>query len=391
MNQPSLPDALTIYYQRTRGKIDFCNGMSLNTLALAMWEESGFCSMDGSVLSKVLSGKRLFTPQQLNSFCNVLNITGSDREYLFYCLHRDYCRRNGIVLAEPFVAAVGTHAFIDALMQQAEALLWSGKWRDLYELSSLLESYLREHLRTVYQHNPEDPLVTTYHKAVCLRARSLLSIAPQATVRHEMRAVIAALRRYPNKAFAHLTPNYIASFEASAHRVLGLFPSPLNASFNRQRAIKSRQCAIYAMQALPPTDVEYLASLRNVADSSIALNERGAFLDAARLAEQVLLKQPTEHFLGAMNIAATVAKGLAVFNAGEPLLLKERVQKHFGKTLASSRIFELSELKTELETHVALRSAKTRQIEQKIQRALTLAQEESVRYTGVILQLSEQL
>ena len=58
-----LSGALTNYLTRNKGKIVFRKGLSLNGLALAMWEQSNACGIDPSILSKVLCGKRLFTPR----------------------------------------------------------------------------------------------------------------------------------------------------------------------------------------------------------------------------------------------------------------------------------------------------------------------------------------
>jgi len=387
----NLAGALANYSQRNKGKVIFRTGLSLNKLALAMWEQSEFCGIDASILSKVLSGKRLFTPLQLNVFCKVLNIKHGDREYLFYCLHKDQYLKNGIVPNTPFVPSSGTHLFIKTLMHQADSLFRAGKWKDLYDLSGIMRSYLYEYVSTMYPHTPEDPLITTYQKVLYLRARSMTSIAPQDTIMKETRAVIRALRHYPNKTFAHLTPGYVASLEAYAYRVLGLFPTPRNATFDPKTAAMSRRCAAKALEVLPPTDFEYVGSLRNVIDSSIALGERDAFLYYSKIAKRIVSIQPKANFLNAMQLAVTVGKGMAVFKIGDPFVLKEKTEKYFNRTLAGTKIFELSILKTELEIYIALGSTKDSLIKQKIQRALTLADEESPRFRVAIIRLAEQL
>jgi len=356
-----------------------------------MWESCGSCGMDASILSKVLNGKRLFTPQQLNVFCDVLHIRSSDREYLLHCLHKDQHQKNGVDLSTPFILSSGTHTFLEGLMRQADSLFWAGKSKDLYNLSGTMESYLQEYASTIYQHNPEDPLIALYQKIVYLRARSMISIAPQDCVMKETKAIISALRRYPHKDFSHLTPSYAASLEASAYRVLGLFPTPYNATFDPKAADMSRRHAAQAMEGLPPTDMEYLRSLRNVIDSSIVLGEQKVFLEYLKVAKQRVLMQPAANFLGAMHLATTVGKGMAVFKVGDPFALRDRLEKRFNRKLNGMKVYELSDLKTEMEIHVALKSTKDIHLEQKIHRALTLADEESPRYRDVIIRLAQQL
>ncbi len=60
--------SLKKYYSRQKNKIIFSNKMSLNKLALAMWERLNYQGIDASVLSRVINGQRLFTLKQLEVF-----------------------------------------------------------------------------------------------------------------------------------------------------------------------------------------------------------------------------------------------------------------------------------------------------------------------------------
>lgn len=77
------------YYHKEGNRIVFQNGMSLNQLAMAMWEGLGFKSVDPSVVSRVINGKRLFTPAQLRIFCQILDIPQDKRNLLFSALSDD--------------------------------------------------------------------------------------------------------------------------------------------------------------------------------------------------------------------------------------------------------------------------------------------------------------
>lgn len=167
-----LAEALGSYCTRSSGKIIFRGNLTLNKLALVIWEESSTCGLDASILSKVINGKRLFTPRQLSIFCKVLNIKNRDREFLFYCLHKDQSIKSGVVFDTPFIPSSGTYRFIEALMHKLDDLFTRGKWRDVYHLSSILEAYLHEYFCGIYPNNPEDALVATYQKTLYLQTKA---------------------------------------------------------------------------------------------------------------------------------------------------------------------------------------------------------------------------
>ncbi len=382
--------ALTNYSKRSGGKIVFCNGFSLNKLALAMWERAPSCGIDASILSKVVNGKRAFTPQQLSVFCQALNINHADREYLFYCLYKDQCLKRGVEVGIPFVASAGTQVLIEGLMQQADSLFEAGKWKDVYNLSDMMRAYLQAHTAVTYQHSPDDPLIAAYQKVMYLYAKSVIVTTSPDTIARKMRATAVAFKQYPNTASAPLIPGYIASFKAAAYRVLGVYPTANNLCFNPRTAALSGAYAAQAITTLPPTHLEYLYALRYATDSAIDLRQQDLFLDYTKIAKQVLFR-PDAHPLGCLQLAATIGKGMAVFRLGDPFALKEKVERYFDRTFAGAKFLEISDLKTELEIYIALKSKKDRYIEQKIQRALTLADEESVRYRAIITRLAEQL
>jgi hypothetical protein len=67
-------------------------------MALRLWEELGNKNMDVSTLSRVITGHRLFTFDQVQAFCQVLNLSDSDRHRLKYALTKDLAIRYGLDL-----------------------------------------------------------------------------------------------------------------------------------------------------------------------------------------------------------------------------------------------------------------------------------------------------
>lgn len=86
------------YYTRKGSRIVFLNGMTLNQLSLEMWERLDFKDVDASVVSRVLSGERLFTPRQLEVFCSLLKLPKSRENLLMESLSLDLLRRFGFDL-----------------------------------------------------------------------------------------------------------------------------------------------------------------------------------------------------------------------------------------------------------------------------------------------------
>ena len=73
-NPSHLSKALQKYYLQKGNRIIFQNKMTLNQLAITMWERLGFKEIDASVLSRVINGERLFTIKQLEVFCEIVKI-----------------------------------------------------------------------------------------------------------------------------------------------------------------------------------------------------------------------------------------------------------------------------------------------------------------------------
>lgn len=98
MKTTFLSEALQDFYERKGGRIFFQNGMSLNQLALEMWERLEYQGVDPSVISRVLKGERLFTPRQLKVFISVLKIPYPQKKSLSELLLKDVASRFGFAI-----------------------------------------------------------------------------------------------------------------------------------------------------------------------------------------------------------------------------------------------------------------------------------------------------
>lgn len=96
MPSSHLKKALQSFYKREKNRLVFPNNMSLNQLAFEMWERLGYHEIDASVISRVLHGERLFSPKQLEVFCDVIGTTEEERNKLRDALLGDYYTKHGI-------------------------------------------------------------------------------------------------------------------------------------------------------------------------------------------------------------------------------------------------------------------------------------------------------
>jgi len=140
------------YYHRDGNKIIFCNLMTLSELALAMWEKLGNQEIDGSVLSRVLHGKRLFSRKQLVIFCKILALSELDSQLLkqlltqeiltrydmgFSLIRTTECKTNGLIEQLPtniyFTAAISRKAEFGKYYQQIIEALKSENHQVVHE------------------------------------------------------------------------------------------------------------------------------------------------------------------------------------------------------------------------------------------------------------------
>lgn len=90
------------YYFKKGNRLIFTNGMTLNKLAIEMWENLNESGIDSSVISRVIKGDRLFSFRQLGVFCTLLKIRQRERNALFECLNRDILINKGVYVDKHF-------------------------------------------------------------------------------------------------------------------------------------------------------------------------------------------------------------------------------------------------------------------------------------------------
>lgn len=132
-----LSEALRQYYHHVSNRIFFKDGVTLNQLAILMWEKLGYREIDASVLSRVINGVRLFTKRQLSVFCKIMNLKYDEIAVLQNALIKDVLARSGNQsIISPFFSSE------KEIINIVASLIKSGKPTYAIELASFFENYV---------------------------------------------------------------------------------------------------------------------------------------------------------------------------------------------------------------------------------------------------------
>lgn len=168
MPMTHLSKALKKYYSKEGNKLVFRNNLSLNQLALEMWERLGYQGIDASVLSRVINGERLFTLDQLNIFCDVLRLNNLRESELMAALEVDYINRFGL---KNFRVKQSNPDLIDVLSKQLKRLKYTREkghftfamdWSA--DMESLLSKLIRKESKRIYRERLLDLLGETLYE-----------------------------------------------------------------------------------------------------------------------------------------------------------------------------------------------------------------------------------
>jgi len=134
-----LSDALRPYYNYRSNRIIFKSGLTLNQLAFLMWEKLGYREIDASVISRVISGSRLFTRRQLFLFCRLLHLSYIEKGRLKQTLVKDLLTRSGNSTRDAFFPVSEQHA-----VKIVHSLTSGGNPHYAIELASLFEDLITQ-------------------------------------------------------------------------------------------------------------------------------------------------------------------------------------------------------------------------------------------------------
>ncbi|MBI2051494.1 hypothetical protein HYT33_01900 [Candidatus Roizmanbacteria bacterium] len=384
-----LKEALKKFYVRLGNKLLFKDLYSLNQLALEMWGVMGYRGIDASILSRVVSGYRLFTPQQFDAFCTVLQLEKKEREHLEYALYLDNIERYGISLPPFHQLDYGVLDLFDSLLKKARDYRSEGKNDDQRSIAEIIEAYIEKLVRCVKKENFRNKMLDQLGMALVLKGNALGGVWLPQTVVNEVMGIVRRLFEISKQI---KNPRYEASGNillAYAYYVSGNYSS---SSRFKSLYLHSINRAKRAYQVLPDNNAEKLFALRTLATSTIYLRDKEDFLRIKKTALDHLPKIPADtYFLNGINLYNAIAEGAAIFQTSDPFKIKEMAFNHFKVTLEGRRIHEVSETRSDLEMSLALKTKDKSDLKVRVEKALQIAKEENyVRHYKNIKKLAQR-
>lgn len=372
----NLSQALSGFYQKEKNRLVFKGGFSLSELALYMWSDLGCKNIDASVLSRIINGKRLPTPSQLDKLCLALRLSPQQKEYLFYCLSQDYWQRDNTAVPSSFISTDDLMAVLRQLTAKTTPLLYEGKCVELLQHMSVVEAIYERIVSTHLSPAQHRELALVYGTALYAKGRAIGSMA---TADDATESALPLVQTLHSLGEAHHLERLVALSHillADAYYVVGGYSSLAQQASYFQGAIKEASRALPLME---DTDTEKLFAIRTIVSSGIYLQNADITRLFGREAARLLPRQPQHNFVNALHLAGTVTKASAFTHDDRPFAVRDLAKEHFSGTLQSNGIYELSDLKTHLETLAILGSTDRTYTHKKIKKGLSLARRGSFR------------
>lgn len=381
----SLAKALQKYYTREGKKLIFLNNKSLNQFALSMWERLDYQQIDASVLSRVINGERLFTQKQLKIFCDLLGIQGNEKELLFKELHDDYLIKNGFYPVS-FDHSLDTNIeLIEDIIKEGFYFFYNGDTYQANRLSLILQTHIEslEHYKKSDRYRSK--LGELKALSLYLQGRYLTSITQSNEVLKKSLFISNEILSIANQLKSKRFYSYAYTLLSDIYYVAGGYS---RAKIKREYFKQAINFGKLSLTYLPLDDPESVVTIRDIIAATIFLDDRQKFLQMSYFAEDILIRQPIENAFSSIHLVGTLQKGFAYFHEYKSLKIKSKFIKHFGKDLQGAGAWEISDIKTELETLKILDTNDKDYFTQLIQRGLKLAEQKNlIRHKKYFLKL----
>lgn len=362
-----LAEALKKHYTKREGKIIFTNKKTLNQFALQMWEKLGFSQIDASVLSKVINGKRLFTPQQLRIFCQILAIDNHEEDYLLHCLAQDYNVRKNLHIKGFFLASPFAYELMSDFIDGSFRALYDGDLKQLENKCNLVRTIMNSFPNNKNIHQDIEHL---YGVNLYLSGRVIECLSLPETVLAETLQISNKLLALAEKNKDRMLYAYAHALLANAYYLAGGYSYSANKVTCYSKAIS------FGMQILDTfqdTDNAKLFTMRVIAASAIYINDQETLLYMVNKTKRLLSLQPFNNFAIGVQLCATLTKGLAIAGISNPFSMKESAITYFKRDLTGKGIYEASSIKEEVDTLLALKTNDKDFIREKIKKGLSVA------------------
>lgn len=371
-----LAKRLAFYYTRKNNKIIFNNSLTLNGLAIAMYERLNYTKIDSSVISRVLKGERLFTVKQLQIFCEVLQLSRLEQAKLFKALQEDHLTRKGYALQRVTLSSFHDKLdIIDTLTHEAFATYYEGRCTLAKRLLMIIDDYIQQCPTNSLTPLQKHKLYELMGARLYLQGRIISFLSLEHTSIPGMISITDKLFFLGDTAKIEKLHGYAHILLSDAYYIAGGYSSTAE---KRGFYAKSIEHAKKSITYFADQDRNRIAGLRNMAASSSYLGDELTFSAVKKTAEKMIDAQPMENKVYMLHFCGTIATGGAYFKHSKPLALKEKGVKHFGKTLHGKGAFEISDTRAELEALVILRSQEKKYMKSLLIKGSLLAEHEQM-------------
>ncbi len=383
-----LVEVLKKYYRKDGNKLIFKNGLTLNRLALEMWEKMGYQGIDSSSLSRILAGERLFTAPQLEAFCESLGLAQQDiydlREGLYYSRLHKFGH-----LLENFRPSYDALDFIDSLIKIAHIFLKKGKYHEANDIVVPLENYLGDKISAMYSPVLQTKALEQLSTIVYIKGKGEIATSSSSIVLKRISLIVRKLRGILLATKNSLHEIRINNLLTHGYYIAGGY---INSSEKDGLYKKAVSAGYKAFKELPYSDIDKLLTMRVIAVSTIYLRDRQNFSKIKEEMSRVMNRFPAESYFYGTYLYNAIVRGMLIFKFPESLKIEGLAKKHFHKSIVGSHLNELSDIRHELETYLAIKMENKYNIAIKIDRGLQIAGEENYpRHQKSIEKLAQKL
>ncbi|MBI1982023.1 hypothetical protein HYU45_00085 [Candidatus Daviesbacteria bacterium] len=367
-----LSKILKQYYQKVGNKTIFQGKFSLNQLALELWQRLGYRGIDSSSLSRIINGKRLFTVEQLGTFCMILSLMKRQKDELFLALEEDYLLRYGLKL---YPSSSSLHDVIDLLTSQISKLNYAREhgfiqfvmdWAD--ELSSQTRRYIRKEWNILYKNKLLSLLGEILFEKGYASGSILFPEANMSVVSPLIREQLTIAKEINSPKLA--SQAYIV--QAFAYYALGRY------SFGRKYRRfykKSLEITNKALSA-EKSDIIMLICWRYIALNSTYLSSVSLFQQAEKEIRKIIERHKNDYNFSYITWALdSVARGQSYFGNSKAINTILESKSYEQKIKWRDPLRESATTRNELEVLKKLKITDRSYIQRRVERGLLLSSE----------------
>lgn len=346
-----LSEAMQKYYTHEGVRVRFQNRWSLNQLAMAMWEMLEFQQIDASVLSRVLKGERLFTPKQLEVFCELLAIPREEYEHLLACLRMDHNVRAGLPSTTVEVTPDFALNLAGALTQQASTAYYQGKFDGIENNYALVQRLLVNPSASASIEAKTIGDVVGYNLYLVGRSHSHTTVPSR--VLSEIYPIFRQLVQMSELYQSSTIYGYAYALLCDAYYIAGGYSTTDAKSPFYGKSVKAAKTAV---DSLPPDNPETLFALRVMAASAAYIRDEDTLRFVLAKTRQLIPVQTSAGSLNALHLGATLGRGMAAIKMPNHHSAGEFIANYFDKKSIETGVYEVSLVKEEIEALLLLGS-----------------------------------